>query len=517
MIAFYMLREVVRLLLLFSEYSNRYIEKVTCCTHQTVGIIRHKLIELDIKEWPDIVNLTDDELKSVFYPNLKFRNRETKAPLDLEEIIRQLTYKGKRRKSKIMCIREYRLKHGKDNAYSIPRCYQLINQHLKSHHVVMKQFYHSGECLFIDYAGTKLKYRVRGKDKLLSVFVGCLGYSKKTFAFATEDMTSKSWILGLTKALEYFGGVPEVIQFDNAKAMVIKPSRLALLNDNARALAQYYGCICDTSRVATPTDNANAENAVKIVTQKILVMMNQDLQFFSLKEVNEYLLQAINKLNEAPFQKQPNSRNILFEEDEKQALLPLPTIPFKPFVVQKKVKVPSTYLIPYQGYEYSVPYTLVGKEVMIRVTETEFQAFHNGGRVATHVLSEKLNGFTRLPEHMKPAHLAEENKSKETFMAWAHEVSEDVEAIIEKQYSLTSNVKSRAVGKRCLTLQKLCDKCGKEVFSKACHYALEHDWFDPCDIELVIRAEAWEHDESSHNIVHKNIRGKDYYVGGYHD
>jgi hypothetical protein len=118
---------------------------------------------------------------------------------------------------------------------------------------------------------------------------------------------------------------------------------------------------------------------------------------------------------------------------------------------------------------------------------------------------------------MKPSHIAEERKSKDTFIRWAHEISDDVEAIIEKQYALTSNVKSRAVGKRCLTLQKLCDKCGEDIFSKACHYALERDWCEPKDIELIIRAKAWEEKNKPVAIAHQNIRGREYYVGGQHE
>lgn len=40
-----MAREVARTILMFSDYSDRYIEKVTLCTHQTTGRIRKKLLE----------------------------------------------------------------------------------------------------------------------------------------------------------------------------------------------------------------------------------------------------------------------------------------------------------------------------------------------------------------------------------------------------------------------------------------------------------------------------------------
>lgn len=517
MIAQFILREIIRLLLLFKEYSDRHIGRLTQKPHQTIRNVRLKLSGIDLT-WPEINQLSDKELKSLIYPRL-LKRRTTKIAPDSEELIRQQQYKGKRRKVVATIYRDYKLKYGKENTYEKSHFYALIRASLKAHNIVMKQIYLPGEVMFIDFAGTRVKYTVHGKEMYLNIFVACLGFSKMTFAFATPDMTTNSWLLGIEKSLEYFGGVPEVIQFDNAKAMVTKASRLALLNDNARVFAQHYGCICDTSRVATPTDNANAENAVKNITQFMLVSMNQELQFFSIDEVNSHIQTQTELFNRAPLQKRPESRYELFISGEAKHLTPLPLQPHKPFMLQKTITVPSTYLIHYQGHEYSVPYTLVGKEVMYRITDRKMVVYCNNQVVAEHELSQEKIGFTRLPEHMKPSHLAEEMKSKSTYITWAHNISQDVEDFVEQQYKLTSNAKSRAVGKRCQTLQRLCDSCGEEIFSQACHYAIEHHYIDPSDIELILRAKAWETEaESTSNIsTHKNIRGSKYYIGERHE
>jgi transposase len=509
-----MAREVARIVLMFGDYSDRYIEKITLCTHQTIGRIRRKLEALGV-QWKDIERLPDSDFQILLYPRVKQRISQRILP-NFDDIYRELNKKGKRRKSLSVLHDEHRLKYGK-LAYKRSRFNELVRENLASRHVCMKQLYQPGEALFIDYAGTRLKYSRGGKEKLLNVFVGCLGYSKKLFAFATADMTSKSWILGLGKALENFGGVPEVIQFDNAKAMVTKASRIALLNDNVRAFAQHYGCICDTSRVATPTDNPNAEAGVKFITQRILVPMNSDLSFFSVDEVNIHLLKEVEQLNRQPFQKRPESRDELFYSTEKPCLKPLPSLAITPFVTQKTMKVPSTYLIPYQGHEYSVPYTLAGKDITVRITDTEFLVYFDGDVVTKHTLSEMGSGFTRLEAHMKPEHLAEERKSKGTFMAWAKDIGVDVEKIIEKQYEETSNLKSRVVGKHCIELQKLCDTCGQDIFTKACHHAIERDWYEPDEIKLVIRAKAWELPIEAGAIEHSNIRGKNYFGGLNHE
>ena len=221
-----------------------------------------------------------------------------------------------------------------------------------------------------------------------------------------------------------------------------------------------------------------------------------------------------------PFQKQDYSRNDLFEAYEKKALDPLPLKSYTPFVTNKTVIVPSTYFIVHEGHEYSVPYTLVSKKVSVRITAQEICIFYDHQEVARHKLSIEKGNFTRLTEHMKPTHQAEVGKTKSVFMAWAKEVGADAEVLIQKQYNNTKNVNSRAIGKRCIALQKLHQKYGQTCFLKACNYVVKRqaeDLLDPTEIELVIRAKAYEHDDVPQEILHANVRGSQYFEGGRHE
>ena len=513
MIALTLLREVIRLLLLFGDYSDRKIERITKCTHQTVGKLRKKLNDVELTADRFKV-LKDDELKVLFYPKLLQVLSNKVLPEEvLKRIYKEVTKTSKQKKSIIIMYLEYRIQYG-DKAYGKTRFFELVREYLKSHRVVMKQFYLPGEVLFIDYAGTQLEYSVNGKSKRLYVFVACLGFSKKLFAFATKDMTSKSWLQGLEAALQSFDGVPEVITFDNAKAMVIKAGVIANLNDNAAAFAKHYQCICDTSRVGTPTDNGNAESGVKFITQRVLIPMKRDLTFFSQSEINAHLAEQVERLNQQPFEKLTISRNDLFEQKEQGQLKALPSTRYNPFNARRVMKVPANYLILQNDHYYSVPYHLAHKKITVEVTDSQLRVFHQNQLVVEHDLSQTVMGCTQLSEHLKPEHLAERNKNKSVYMAWAKEISKDVEQFIDKQYAQTNNPYSRAIGKRCASLQKLCDTCGQEIFSEACHYALAHDLLTPTDLSLVIRAKAYLPKANSSVPTHQNIRGKSYFDEG---
>ncbi|MCG9732322.1 DDE-type integrase/transposase/recombinase [Shewanella sp. Isolate13] len=517
MIATHKFRNVLWHLIFYADYSNRYIATLTRCSHPVVSTIRSKLAKLQLT-WIAIKQMSNSELKSVFYPKLTIR-KSSKVPPDYAEVLRQKELPRKKQKSLAIQYIEYRIQYG-DRAYKQTIFYGLIRAFLKKNNATMTQFYRPGEVMFIDYLGSKAKYKKSGKVIFLPVFVACLGYSKKLFSLATKDMKSESWVQGIVKAFEYFGGVPEVIQFDNAKAMVTTAKLIALLNENARAVSEHYGNICDTSRVGTPKDNANAENTAKIVTTQIIAPMSQDITFFSEDEVNAYLFTEVERLNHQPFQKHDYSRQDLFEEKEKQALMLLPAKPFTPFIHAKSCHVPATYLVEHNEHRYSVPYTLIGEKVHIRITLEEIIVVSEDKEVARHSISDEKGGVSIEQTHMKPSHLAEQRKSMPIFMAWAKEIGQDAEHLIEKQYAKTSNPNSRVIGKRCTALQKLEAKVGSEIFLSACRYVLEReaeDLFSPTDIELVIRAKAYEYNDVPQDLLHANVRGSQYFEGDRHE
>jgi transposase len=514
MIATYLLREVLRLLLLPSKITQSHIERLTGCPHQTISELNKKLT-LSNLDMTALQRLDDDEVRAAIYPKMNERRLARVLP-DFEMITMECLRKHKQRKTLMVMYLEYRAKFGKD-AYKKSRFFQLTREYMKQRNICMKQLFLPGEILCIDYAGTQVKYLCEGSVVFVPVFVACLGYSKRTFAFATSDMTSLSWTLGLVRALNFIDGIPEVIQFDNAKAMVKKPGIIAVLNDNMRDFSNHYECVCDTSRVASPKDNGNAEAAVKFITQRILIPMKQDLQFFSLDEINQHLLKEVEKLNNLPMQKKAVSRNDLYFADERESLTPLPKQPYAPIVYQTTIKTPTNYHIRYLNNEYSVPFELANKYIDIRVRGNQLYILEKSQVRAIHDVFDGLNNVITIDKHLHPKHQFEAMKNKEEFLRWAKEVSIETEQVISAQYDNTTNHRSRYAGKRCVTLQKLCEKYGEEVFTEACRYGIEQEMTTPSDITLILKAKVYQPLAPTPLISHGNIRGKTYYGGVSHD
>src|SRR6185437_1484184 len=57
------------------------------------------------------------------------------------------------------------------------------------------------------------------------IFVYTLGYSRRSYAVAFERQRLREWLQGHEQAFQHFGGVPDRMVVDNAKAMVLKHTR----------------------------------------------------------------------------------------------------------------------------------------------------------------------------------------------------------------------------------------------------------------------------------------------------
>lgn len=58
------------------------------------------------------------------------------------------------------------------------------------------------------------------KNNPLKAFVATLGYSRASFVYFYDNEKTESWIDGLRRAFEFFGGVPREVLFDNAKSII---------------------------------------------------------------------------------------------------------------------------------------------------------------------------------------------------------------------------------------------------------------------------------------------------------
>ena len=153
----------------------------------------------------------------------------------------------------------------------------------------MRQDHKAGEKLFVDYAGlgVPITDAYSGAVHEAQIFVATLGASNYTYAEATPTQTLEDWLGSHRRALEFLGGVPEIIVPDNLKAGVKSPCYFEPDINRAYAeFAQHYGLAVIPARVRKPRDKAKVETGVQIVERWILAPLRKRT-FFKIQEANE--------------------------------------------------------------------------------------------------------------------------------------------------------------------------------------------------------------------------------------
>jgi transposase len=159
-----------------------------------------------------------------------------------------------------------------------------------------------------------------------------------------------------------------------------------------------------------------------------------------------------------------------------------------------------------------VPYTLVGKELDVRLTKSAVEIFNNGERIASHARSIHAGRFSTLEEHM-PIHQRDYvDQNSKYFLAEALKIGpwsvRFVEGVLEKR-------KYPQLGFRtCQGLLRLAKRYGPIRLEAACEKAVRMGGFAYRTLEslLLHNLDQLHHvTAKEQKIVHLNVRGAEYY------
>lgn len=373
----------------------------------------------------------------------------------------------------------------------------------------MRQTHRAGEKLFIDFAGPTIALTDGGRAH---IFVAALGASSYTFACATPRETMADWLDATAQALSFYGGCPQLIVPDNARAMIVDPDRYEpRSNDTVQDFARHYGTSVLPARPYRPQDKGKVESAVHVVERWILARLRHQT-FATVHDVNLALRPLLDRLNQRPFQKLPGNRASAFAALDAPALLPLPAQRYE-LARFKTVKVHIDYHVELDGHRYSVPHALVGQTLDARITRHTIELLQRGQRVASHARCERRGAFTTVAEHMPAAHRAHMEWTPQRLINWGNDIGLATGAVVTR---LLEQYKHPEHGYRtCLGLLSLARRYGRARLDAACTVALQLRAYQYRHVRDILAnnrdraAPAPSTDWTS--PAHANVRGPDYY------
>jgi transposase len=227
------------------------------------------------------------------------------------------------------------------------------------------------------------------------LFVFTLGYSRRTYAWATPHERLTALLEGHERAFRHFGGVPAQVVLDNARVAVLHHGRDAVVVHPVYAdFAGYYGFRPWAHAPYRPQTKGKVESGVKYVKRNALV----GKRFGSWAQLNGWLLEWATTI--ADTRVHGTTHQIPLARFAAEQLTPLAgRPPYRHERVRHRV-VPRDALVAIDGSRYSVPVRYVGATVTIRELASGYQICLDDQPIASH---------PRLGRHrvaMEPAHYA---------------------------------------------------------------------------------------------------------------
>lgn len=370
---------------------------------------------------------------------------------------------------------EYRIDNPAGYGYS-QFCYWL-GELSKVHTASMIQDIAPGEAVYIDFAGTTMDVvdPHTGSVSTRQVFLATMGYSYLTYAEPVATQAIGDFIGALDRALQFFGGVPQVIVCDNLKSGVVRTDRYEpTLNQALADLAAHYATEVMPTRVARPQDKARVELSVKHFYQRVLAPLRNQ-RFFSDRDLKTAVAEHMRRHNGRPMQRLGHSRQQRYDLHEKPVLRALPSERFelKYRCRLKAQKNNHVWLGKDQTY-YSVPFTMIGRTVDVMYTASLVKIYADGTCVAVHQRTYIPHSHCTLKEHMPPAHQAMLQRETRAYLAWAEKTGSDaINAVVQRL--LLSRQYPQLAYRSCDGIRSLARLYGSESLRKACEVALELD------------------------------------------
>jgi len=266
--------------------------------------------------------------------------------------------------------------------------------------VYQEVHYEPAQAMQIDW-GECGRVQIGTTTRKVSVFVAVLCYSRLMFLDFALSQRKAEFYRGLVHALEFFGGSPRAVIFDNLKAAVLNGSgRTACFHPEFLALCGTYCLQPIACERRDPESKGIVEGAVGYVKHNALAGRGDELVHFE-----DYLALAPrwrDQVANLRIHETTRERPVDRFGHERSLLRKLPSIPFDSDEVVAAVVSPHAR-VEFDGNRYSAPPGLARRPVTIRANRDQLRVLHEGQVVAQHTRCYQRGQLILLPDHQLAA------------------------------------------------------------------------------------------------------------------
>ena len=237
---------------------------------------------------------------------------------------------------------------------------------------------------------------IAGQKCKIHFFAMDLPHSDACLVQASPAESTEAFCEGHQVSLEFFGGVPQSILYDNTKLAVAR-----ILGDGTRRrtrifseLQSHYLFADRFGRPGKGNDKGKVEGLVGYARRNFMVPIPRAASF---AELNAQLLECCRRRLKDRLRGHVETIGERLMRD-RAALLPLPATPYEA-CEKKAARVSSLSLVRYRGNDYSVPTAYGHREVLVRGYVHEVVIASGAEEIARHPRSYEREDFVFNPLH----------------------------------------------------------------------------------------------------------------------
>ena len=239
--------------------------------------------------------------------------------------------------------------------------------------------------------------RIGTSRRPLSVFAMVMSWSRATYLDFALDQKMETFCRMHRQALEFFGGVPRRVVYDNLKSVVLHHVGSTIqFNPRFLAFAGHYLFEPTAAPVRYPEFKGRVEASIKYIRHAFFYGRS----FTSLEDLRikaaRWRDEVANERIHGTTRERPSQR-LLVERPRLRALPPHPfdTDIIIPLVVSKEARV------RFDANSYSVPPKYVGKTVNLRADDRQVRVMCDGVEVAAHARCWDKQRHIEDPAHVR--------------------------------------------------------------------------------------------------------------------
>lgn len=357
---------------------------------------------------------------------------------------------------------------------------EIKNKSPKIREAFLRLEFAPGECAQIDWGEFGDPF---GDGVKVHCFVMVMCYSRMMYLEFTRSERFEDFIRCHENAFNYFGGIPKECWYDNlATAVTDRYGGVVRFNPRFFSYMGHHSIAPHACNPARGNEKGRVENGIKFIRS----------HFWSgraFKDFDDLCMQSIlwrdQYLNLREHRVTRRIVKNLFESVERPALGPINTLKFETDEVLTKVISPDFHFV-FETNRYSVPWTLVGLAVTIRINQRAIKIYYHEKYVAGHERSYLKNKVFTNPKHQegllakKPGAVSQD----ESRVAAVKKLGDGV-----RQYFISLRASSRSLRSEMNRLLALSTVYGVEALNTACFEMLKDGIIGIEKLERYLRVE----------------------------